>query len=630
MHLNSDKIIRKYQVGGSIFQPIPTMPVQSAPGIPATSGPDGGGRKKSEDDEEDGPLSKTILNKLLGEGLVNETMAFSDTINKAYSTYMSMSDFEKNTAFGQELRRTMKGDVGTVTALLRNKANYESGLEKVKAAGAFSDFAITSNGVIVQDLESGRIGEISLEVLSDQGPEKFKMLTNAELAREREYNPNLINDVNSLASLNLAAGSKSIKNEIVEILSVLGKNESSKSLSGYKLSQGADQLLGAGLDGFYKISEVAKDSNNLQQLKMAQEAMWNHLQPNSKMVLMARAVSYGAKGADIENMAKELAVQALNVNASRSTTEERDIDYDNQMTERVTGKKDTPEYAPQGDWETMTNLSGAPVQVQINTGGGNRLTLNGHTTGALKDTANGGSPYQKGTMYSDIKEFPQFAIGASASIGGNKISDLNALMYNGEEVATVIAPVKADGTPDLEIAEKLNPVIDNVNKLRSQGAPRATIAQYVQQFGLTLDANGNPTAPNLKTFAVFNGSIHGDALEGKANKTLLHQLTGVEEDLYKTRYQYGNDTGEGEVKKSADGVFNGLLSIFNEPDVYRGQVYIELKPTAGGYARSTDRNDVLMGKEKAVNGYQFTNGGRGFGQPNQQQSAGPKYGYTNE
>lgn len=629
MYLNSDKIIRKYQVGGSIFQPIPTMPVQSAPGIPATSGPDNGGRKKDEDEEE-GPLSKTIMNKLLGEGLVNETMAFSETINKAYNTYMRMSDFEKNTAFGQELRRTMKGDIGVVTALLRNKANYENGLEKVKAAGAFSDFAITANGVIVQDLESGKIGEIALETLSEKGPEKYKMLTNAELAREREYNPNLINDTNSLASLNLAAGTKSIKNEIVEILSSLGKTESSKSLSGYKLSQGAEQLLGAGLEGFYKISEVAKDSNNLQQLKLAQEAMWNHLQANSKMVLRARAVSYGAKGADIENMAKELAVQVLNVNATRSTTEERDIDYDNQMTERVTGKKgDSPEYAPQGDWETMTNTSGAPVEVQINTGEGNRLTLYGNTTGALKDTSNGGTPYQKGTMYSDIKEFPQFAIGANASIGGNKITDLNALMYNGEEVATVLAPVKGDDTPDLEMAEKLNPVIEGVNKLKSQGAPRATIAQYVQQYGLTLDANGNPTAPNLRTFVVFNGSIHADALKGKVNKNLLHQLTGVEEDLYKTRYQYGNDTGEGEVKKSADGVFNGLLSMFSAPDVYRGQVYIELKPTAGGYARSTDKNDVLMSKDKAVNGYQFTNGGRGFGQQNQQ-ATGPKYGYKNE
>ena len=66
MKLNQDKLIRKYQVGGSIYQPIPTMPASAAPGIPASSpGPQA---QQTANEDEDGPLSKKVMEKLSGSG----------------------------------------------------------------------------------------------------------------------------------------------------------------------------------------------------------------------------------------------------------------------------------------------------------------------------------------------------------------------------------------------------------------------------------------------------------------------------------------------------------------------------------------------------------------------------------
>lgn len=614
MELNEDKLIRKYQVGGSIYQPIPLMPTSAAPGIPASAAPEDSKSKGSGNDDDDGPLSKKVMEKLLGEGLVNEVMAFSQEINKAYSMYNSLSDFEKNTSFGQELRRTMKGDIGTVTQMLRNRQNFEDGIKQVKDQGAYSDFAITAGGVIVKDMESGRVGEMSTEAFTEAAKSgKYKILTNSELAKEREYNPQLINNVKSLDALTYAIGSKTVKNEISEILSNLGSTDKEKSLAAYQLHGAAQQLAGAAAQGVYKIEEMAGNSNNFQQLKMAQTAMWNHLSPNAKSLLKARAAAMGVGADNLDEAAKELAVQVIASKATSKDSSTSNITYDSSQTQDLLygpgGKPKTGDekYEEVGDMETLARGSGIVNPIEI-MNGSDKMTLYGHTIGALRSSD--GKIYGKGAMYGDMAGIPALVDSQNMSIGGVKIKDPNAVMYSGEEAASVWAPVKNDGTPDFEAAKKLNPIKQRVAEMNRSGQPKATIEAYVRSQGAVLKPSGDVTMPNFKKFWVFNGSIHEDALAGK-DRTFLKKEDSVEEKMYNAIYMYGNAESEGEVLARAKKTHTGILmNDWTRPDVYRGQIYVEAKE-AGAAARSYDRNRILMDKQKATADHQFTNGGRG-------------------
>lgn len=587
MKINVDKI-KKYQVGGSIiYQPVPTpqfkpmmLPPQGQPEQQAAAA----GAQQT------GPLSDDIVKELLGKGLTNDVMAFSTMVNEAYKQYESLSDLEKSSIMGQRLRNVMKGDLGQLNNLRRNKDLLTGAISKVEGNNAGSDFAVTERGMIIKDLESGRIAEVTAEQFASEGGERFKILTNAELINEREYNPNLVNDAKSIQALNSAVGMNGVREEIRTVLSNLGEVSSGGSDQKYIFKGGAinskemavaiQQLVGQGADGFYKAGNSNSSTSNAKNIEIAAEAMWINMSSNSKSLLKARAAANGISADQLEDAAKEYAVALLRPSIKDKQQSDRTIDYDSQMTEdfaKSTGAgKDDKLTGNIGFYAIGLDLGGTPTNIQINSGTNTTMNVVGFRLPGLQT---GGKAVPSNTMLRDVPEISQFADFESVTMGGMKIrrDQLNAIMYEGGESATVEMPFIKNGntiTPDTKLNERY---VAAEKDIKAAGGDRLSFAmrsQIYQKHGFRIKNDGKPDI-NLAKFLTFTGKINENSFDTgvKLDQTFLRKVSSGEQNEYKEKYLKDKD---GKTLENTDW---GSWVPFSNSDVYRGQVYIHF--TAG-------------------------------------------------
>lgn len=604
MKINVDKI-KKYQVGGSIvYQPIPVPQFQPMGVMPSPGQPDAA--TVAGQDVGTGPLDKEIIKELLGKGLTNDVMAFSSMVNNAYAQYQSLSELEKNSILGQRLRNAMKGDLGQLNNLRRNKDLLTGAITKVESNDAGSDYAVTERGMIIKDLETGKIAEVTAEQFAAEGSDRFKILTNAELIGEREYNPNLVNDAKSIQALNSAVGMNGVREEIRAILTNLGEVSSSSSdqkyifkggaINGKEMAAAVQQLVGQGMDGFYKAGSSNSSSSNAKNIEIAAEAMWVNMSANTKSLLKARAAAKGVAPDQLENAAKEYAVALLKPAVKDSQDSKRTIDYDAAMTDDL--KKATQ---PQGDdekylgsigeWQNLLGMGGDPQSIKINAGGNTDMTAIGFKQ---RGFAEDGKPIAHNSMIRDIPTLMRVGDLESYSIGGMKVrrDQLDAVMYEGGEVATVEMPYVQDGNsiiPDLRLNEKYSAAVKEIESMGGKNLPATMRSQIFKKYGINTNSDGKP-ALKLANFITFTGKINENAFDKgkKLDQTFLRKVGQNEENEYKDKFTRDKDGKK--IEKADFGKY-----WFVDSDVYRGQVFIHY---TDGYKsdRFLDGNDLAVPK----------------------------------
>lgn len=311
MKLNEVKI---YQAGGYLsYQPIPMVPE----GQPQVSGPTAPEKKEEE------YLDKSVLDKMLGQGITTDVMQYSQKLQSAYQEYNSMSEFQRSSYKGKQLRQMLKGDLGELNALMRGKTTFDGAIANAKTNGALEELAVTNNGMVVKD-ESGKINIISFaQYAADNNSEKkkYQALTNAQLAEEREYNKQLIGNSAVYSVLNFGIGVDKVKDEVYKIIATIGKSSKSVTNSAYEKNDAEDvqQLIAAAKQGQFKVKSGESMETNSPQIESAKQTMWLNLSENSKSVLRARAATMVTSPGEIEKVAKTMAVSLLDPHLSTSS-----------------------------------------------------------------------------------------------------------------------------------------------------------------------------------------------------------------------------------------------------------------------------------------------------------------------
>lgn len=359
--------VSKLQAGGSlVYQPLPMIPT----GEPQVAGPEVAAK---EEKEETPYLDKTTLNKMLGDGVTNDVMAYSEMMQKAYQEYATMNDFQKNSYKGRQLRGILKGDIGQLNALVRAKTTLDNSIKQAASNAALEEFAVTGQGMVVKDSTTGKITTISFsQYASDNNSEnkRFQALTNAQLAEEREYNKQLIGNSAVFSVLNYGKGMEKIKDEVLKIVNTIGSTKNSVTNGQYQPSDREDinQLIQAAKQGTFKMKSGESVETNAPQIERAKQTMWLNLSDNSKNVLRARAASQVTNPSDIEKMAASMAASLLDPHLETSVSKV----YDESLNAGRAGANGSNKMADTGPTEAaFMGRSNAISISQIGPGGTN-------------------------------------------------------------------------------------------------------------------------------------------------------------------------------------------------------------------------------------------------------------------
>lgn len=336
--------IEKLQAGGYLsYQPLPIIPDAQTPQVAPAE-------KEDDKDKKDGYLDKEVLGKMLGSGITTDVIEYSEKLEQAHSEYASMSDFQKASYKGRQIRSLLKGDMGQLNALMRSKNMFDKSIETAKSNGALEEFAVTDGAMVVKERSTGKVTAVSFaQFAQDKDAEspKYQALTNAQLAEEREFNKQLISNTTVFSVLNYGKGIEKVKAEIFASVQNLGKDK--KSVQNGEFTQmdpeDVQNFVQAAQQGMFKVKSGQSIETNSPQLEKAKQAMWLNLSDNSKNVLRARAANQVGDSADIEKMAMTMAASLLDPQESTSISKT----YDESMRAGAKGKGG-------GDKEKMADL----------------------------------------------------------------------------------------------------------------------------------------------------------------------------------------------------------------------------------------------------------------------------------
>lgn len=438
--------IKKYQAGGYVsYQPLPSPPQGGAVG-PANEMAD-----TEKPEKEDAYLDKTTLNKMLGEGITTDVMAYSDGLQQAYMQYSKMNDFQKNSYRGKQLRNMLKGDLGQLNALIRGKKTLDESINNAKSNGALEEFAVTSNGMVVKDVTTGKITTVSFQQFAADNntkEKKYEALTNTQLASEREFNKQLMGNTGVYAILNYGKGIEKVRDEILKSVAELGNTKRSVSNGAFEPSDREDvqQLIEAAKNGTFKVKSGESQESNSPQIEKAKMAMWMTLSDNSKNVLRARAATTVQNPGEIEKYAMTMAASLLDPMLDTSSSKM----YDESLSKGAKGANGGKPGANdnidgyEAAWagiSNMTPLSQIGDQGVKIEGIGYRLPPS-----AYSDNENKRVPLQNAGKLNLVGKLAQAFVG-----NGDKVR-ANETMITGDAFKTKM-PVKIDENGNMKIDE---------------------------------------------------------------------------------------------------------------------------------------------------------------------------------
>jgi hypothetical protein len=308
--------ITKLQAGGYInYQPISTAPTPQQP-APAQQAPQQG-------DDVESYMDPSIMRRMLGKGITTDVMQYSQQLQSAYQQYQYMNDFQKNSYQGRQIRMMLKGDLGQLNALVRAKDDFDNSIQDAKTNDALDETAVTGQGMIVRDNQSGKITQVGFGQYA-QNKDKYTALTNAQLAEQREYNTALTGN-NAISSvLSFGRGMPKIQEEIYKIVNTIGNSKQTTATGSYDTgdAQNVQDLVQAAKAGAFKIKSGSSTDTNVPQIQAAQQALWMNLSDGSKAVLRARAAQLTTNPGDIDKLAYKMMSSLLDphVTTSQSTT----------------------------------------------------------------------------------------------------------------------------------------------------------------------------------------------------------------------------------------------------------------------------------------------------------------------
>lgn len=596
------KIIPKFQGGGGFESLFTTyVPVQAPQQTRSvqTSQSERSSRQNSDDDK--GKLTEKDFFSMLKDidGLPNEMQSIVsdllDTLSINKLTGIELQDL--STIYLQNLSK--------IRQAAGNKKQYDEVYKRAIENGSMAEPAITIDGrLIVQD-KDGSIQKVSLNDFINNKDQYETVLTVSNLLNLRAFNPSFINDFSIFDTVNNSIGYQSFQKLVNEAVNTLGstqvsregmfsaEGQASKGLELLKTLKESDQIQAMGsvtAEGLYKYKII--DKNQLSQI--------NALTSYMVAVLPDNAKTWAAFKTGQANKNKATRDLVLTYLLGRSQDSHSfDVQYEGSMGKVQGGtssSKGSQEDPKKGFWsQVQSGQGGEDFRFTLLTKKGS-MSIDGKfygTTPGLDSNKSLGDYINNSKVGYLIKNNKNITFG-DKKISVDSFNDVMVNAYSGAAVVTL--PIKADGTVDLNIAERwinvlgqledsgLNPNTPEYNQKQKQ-----LLAQ--NQLDGLIDSNGNLNRNRFGQFLVLEGYTSEKANAVQDNKKVSFKdvqsdfilPAGDDGELYNMIKQGLSNKDRGEYEISDGWLFNDEL--------FKGNVYIPLNTNPiNGY--NADSNQI--------------------------------------
>lgn len=498
------------QGGGVFFSAVADPAAQTAQQQQTTSG--------SSDDNK--LISESVLNELFKKAMPNDVRKFT----------AMLANFEQQVSMGLPVNKRALYDLQAYANQIIKQSEYMDKAEKQASEnGAWDEVAINNRGNIYALDEKGKLQTVAV---SKYNPEKYQALSIGELIQMRKEDDQLVDRQDIITTIGNSIGTEKINDYIQNIIKTVGQNETTseayKDLAGIiggmakrptmselQTLQGlSSQIDKLGMDAIFKVSE-GQSSKNIQD---AFKYIIGMLPKNMRMQLQGKYVAeLGGKYEDSGDYAQQLVMTALG--AANDTKYTSKIDYEGAMN---TAAGTSSGKAPGQQNRNLTNLEVLvqgtlnQVEYQLRSSKTPALSMNlrGSDVGVLTTVDNNIIP--KAPMSSAIESSIGPLIDKNHIMAGTqKIPEglLDTILYDGNDVINIWAPVNLNGDIDFDQLQQFNEIMDSIN--RDPSLTTADKNAILRQYGIQgqIDDQGNFTGSgNMAQFLVLTGVTSDEVL----------------------------------------------------------------------------------------------------------------------
>lgn len=589
--------IKRYQTGGIYYTPFfrDSINQQESQGIVNTT---------SRKDKEDNLVQKEIINVLKENGLPNDVDYFlskADTFLKKSQNIGSLFNTSQNITYDMsDLIRLQS----LANRIKHNNVLYEQASNQIIDEGSGSEAAITNTGDLYVIDEDKEIKTITTDTYYNNR-EKYRVLTNSELIRLREEQPELAFNGSILTDLSNTVGMKSIVDYVKSTIGSFGTNKSSNKFDRYTSKQkaaiekGFEQLLGFDSpDGVYKVSSnISKDDqgyNDPESLKIAVNYLYRTLPNNMKNILRANAAAEGLNPGNIEDV-QSLLTMAVVEHTNHTNKVEQSLDYDSSAS------KQSGVGGPKERWEEMTReemmttgeggVKYTPIVISSSKSR-NGIKILAQPYGKPLDTS--GNQIGMGTIRDVFGEKDR--IGSSVALNsvsyGDKIlneNDLDHIVYDGvSNIERAYLPINqtiyaSTGkiVPDLDAIRRYEEFQEWLND--GYGILPNSVAVKLAELNLDLVQDPNTKEwvfRDIKPFFMVNGYASDKAVDLDDNSEWIDHVDREQGsrifDLYSKYINYGSNVAS--KSKRRDDFSGGWFG--NAGSMYKSIIFLPITDAA--------------------------------------------------
>lgn len=531
-------------------------------------------------------ISDSVLNELFQKAMPNDVRKFT----------RMLAEFEQQVDMGLPVNKRALYDLQAYANQIIKQSDYMDKAEKQAVEnGAWDEVAIDNRGNIYAVDEKGKLQTVKV---SDYNPEKYQALSIGELIQMRKENDQLVDRQDIITTIGNSIGTEKINDYIQNIIKTVGQNETTSeaykdlssiiggmakrpTMSELQTLQGlSSQIDKIGMDAIFKVTE-GQSSKNIQD---AFKYIIGMLPKNMRMQLQGKYVAeLGGKYEDSGNYAQSLVMTALG--AANDTKYTSKINYEGSVNTAAgtsSGKATGQQNRNLNNLEVLTQGTLNQVKYQLRSSQSPSLSMNlrGSSVGALTTVDNNIIP--KAPLSSAMESSIGPLVDKTHIMAGTqKISEglLDTIMYDGNDVINIWAPVNANGDIDFEALSQFNEIMDSLN--RDASLTLADKNAILQQYGIQgqLDESGNFTGfGNMAQFLVLTG-VTSDEVLSKDNP-YVEVLDKKEKNLELQQINRAYSRLNSKIKdKDAQYEFQKGWFDFST-DIMRVPIFMKLKSTA--------------------------------------------------
>lgn len=553
---------------------------------------------KSESNEDKGKLTEKDLFTMLKDikGLPNE-------MKSIVSNLIDTLSISKMTGVGlEDLSTTYLQSLYKITQATDNKAMYDEAYKKAVETGSMSEPAITANGELVVQDNSGKVQKVTLENFVQNKDKYRNILTVSNLLNLRAYDPSFTYDYTVFDTVNSSMGYSAFQKLIKEAVGTLGSSQVTRGIMSSE-----SELASKGLDVLSQLKESDQiqpgtqvSSDSLYRYKIIdqnQKKQVDYLTSYISALLPENAKIWAA--IKLRTSDKEKATSSL-ITTYLSSGETTVSEVTMQPTKG--GRGSTNEEDPkEGFWRQVQSGKGGTEDTFNLLVGKSHLSVDGKLYGAVPGITQNCSlgDYISSSNVGYIIKDPKKITFGDINLSTDSFNDV---MVNTSSGAFVVKlPIDQSGKVNFAILDEYAKITD---ELKKEGLKEGTReyqfkeAQLLKSKKLDMLIDPSTGLPNPRYFGNFlvlegltSSKAYGvQSIDGKKESfddidSNLIINAGDNDELYDSlrRGLSNKDRGEYELD-------NNLWS-WNNDKLYRGNIYIPLN-TNPLNAVNADNNDI--------------------------------------